>query len=70
MNFSGQHIRSLWVSLRSDPRKSNKDVKIHVIIARSLDSTYEYIYLFLDVPEALTVVASVELSLTPLMSPS
>lgn len=56
MNFSGQHTRSLWVSLRYDPRKSNKDVKIHVIIARSLNSTYGYIYLFLDVPEGLTVV--------------
>lgn len=53
MNFSGQHIRSLWVSLRSDLRKSNTDVKIHVIIARSLDSSYEYISLFLDVPEGL-----------------
>lgn len=56
VNFSGQHIRSLWVSLRSDLRKSNKDVKIHVIIARSLDSSYEYISLSLDVPEGLVVV--------------
>lgn len=56
MNFSGQHIRSLWVSLRYDPRKSNKDVKTHVMIARSLNSTYGYICLFLDVPEGLTVV--------------
>lgn len=48
-------ILGVWgVWLGSESRKGNKNVKIHVIIARSFDSSY--MYLFADASEALTVV--------------
>lgn len=48
-------ILGVWgVWLGSESRKGNKNVKIHVIIARSFDSSY--MYLFSDASEALTVV--------------